>query len=237
MACEAYVEGLVDIAAGGSAPPEVQSHLETCAACRSELRAQQQALALVDSELGDLLSSEPSPSLRARISLAVAETGPARRTLAWPVAVAVAVSVAAIALVVIRRDGHDRDVGALRGVDRKQHVVETRPSDDQPPLSSEPVRPTEGEVSSKATVKPSSVARFRAQRREIEPSRLEPEVLVPPEGAELLVRFALELQERQVAPGSLVASEGPSHPIPEAQALDIAPLEIASLDSSEESGT
>jgi len=107
MACEAHVDALADVAAGGSAPPELQSHLETCEACRAELRAQQQALALVDAELGELLASEPSPSLRARISLAVADSGPARRTLAWPVAAAVAVSVAALALVVILRNGHD----------------------------------------------------------------------------------------------------------------------------------
>lgn len=237
MACEAYVETLADVAAGGSASPEVQSHLETCEACRAELRAQLQVLALIDAELGELLASEPSPSLRARISLAVADSGPARRTLAWPVAAAVAVSVAALALVVGLRDSHDRDGGAPPDADRKQRVVETRPSNDQPPLSSDSVRPMEGEVSSKATVKPSTVARFRAQRREVEKSRLEPEVLVPPEEAELLIRFALELQERQVAPGSLVASEGASPPIPEAQALHIAPLEIASLDSSDESGT
>jgi hypothetical protein len=149
----------------------------------------------------------------------------------------VAVSAVALALVVGLRDSHDRDGGAPPDADRKQRVVETRPSNDQPPLSSDPVRPMEGEVSSKATVKPSTVARFRAQRREVERSRLEPEVLVPPEEAELLIRFALELQERQVAPGSLVASNGPSLPIPEAQALDIAPLDIASLDAPDVSGT
>jgi hypothetical protein len=236
MACEPYVETLADVAAGDSAPPEVQSHLETCEACRAELRARQQALALVDAELGDLLASEPSPSLRARISLAVADSGPARRTLAWPVAAAVAVSAAAIALVVILRDGHNPAGRQPAKADRNERVVESRPSDEQTAASVEPGRSVEQDAP-KGTMRPHSVRRFSARRQSADEPRLEPEVLVPPDEAAVLFRFARELQKRQVAPGSLVASEGPSPPLPEPQPLDIAPLDIASLDSSDASGT
>jgi hypothetical protein len=237
MACEADVDALADVAAGGSAPPEVQSHVETCEACRAELRAQQQALALVDAELGDLLASEPSPSLRARISLSVADSGPARRTLAWPVAAAVAVSMAAVALMVILRDGGAPAGGALTDSDRNGRVVGRRPADDHAAPSVEPSRSVEEEVAPKAKAQARSIRPLTARARGAGEPHLEPDVFVPTEEAAVLLRFALELQKRQVAPGSLLASEGPSRPLPESQPLDIAPLDIASLDSSDASGT
>jgi hypothetical protein len=65
----------------------------------------------------------------------------------------------------------------------------------------------------------------------------EPEVLVPPGGAEALLRFAAHLQRRRVPPDSLLVADL-SGPLPELRPVEVnPPLEIVPLDPAESSGT
>jgi hypothetical protein len=203
----------------------VDAHLSRCAECRAELEALGQALRLADSALRGWMADEASPSLRHRIRRAAAEPGGARRhplgarQLAWNAA-AGGLAVAAAALVGVWRSAMP---SAVPAAPPPRATAEERAL---PPVA-------EGRA---AAVGSEDRARIPA-RRPVEPQevrrRREPEVLVPPGQAEDLLRFAAALQERQVEPGSLLAS-APTDPLVEPPAIDIVALEIASLDSSPE---
>ena len=73
MACERYREALADMAAGVPAPAGLEAHLGSCEACREELHALRQALAVADAEMAGLLAAEPTAGLAVRIRQAVSE--------------------------------------------------------------------------------------------------------------------------------------------------------------------
>ncbi len=54
MACERFRDALADVAAGAPAPAGVEAHLASCEACRAELTALRQALAVADDEMAGL---------------------------------------------------------------------------------------------------------------------------------------------------------------------------------------
>jgi len=89
------------MAADAPAPAGVESHLASCEACREELAALRQALALADAEMAGLLSAEPSPDLAACIRQAVAEHEPSplwRFGWLWPTTAAAATLMVALAV-------------------------------------------------------------------------------------------------------------------------------------------
>ena len=90
MACERFREALADVAAGAPARAGLEAHLATCEACRTELAALRQALAVADAEMAGLLSAEPPPELAVRIRRAVAETSERSPALAARIRRAVA---------------------------------------------------------------------------------------------------------------------------------------------------
>ena len=62
MPCERYRDALTDVAAGLAASPDgLEAHLASCEACREELQALRQALAMADVEMAGLLATEPTP--------------------------------------------------------------------------------------------------------------------------------------------------------------------------------
>ena len=73
MACERYEDALTETAAGAPPTADVESHLAGCARCREELAELRRTLALVDSDLRQLVAVEPSPELAVRIRRAAAE--------------------------------------------------------------------------------------------------------------------------------------------------------------------
>ena len=78
---------------------EIQSHLETCGACRSAVRALKEQREKLDGSVAELVRFEPSPEFRARLLAAVASSSPAPSQMlharwAW-VGLATAVAAAA----------------------------------------------------------------------------------------------------------------------------------------------
>ena len=90
MACERFRDALADVAAGGPARAGLEAHLATCEACRTELAALRQALAVADAEMAGLATAEPTPELAVRIRRAVAETSERSPALAARIRRAVA---------------------------------------------------------------------------------------------------------------------------------------------------
>ncbi len=98
---------------------EIQSHLETCGACRSAVRALKEQREKMDGSVAELVRFEPSPEFRARLLAAVASSSPAPSQMlnarwAW---VGLATAVAAAAVVLFQdRAAHDanEELRALR---------------------------------------------------------------------------------------------------------------------------
>jgi len=263
MACERFRDALADVAAGEPAPAGVEAHLATCEACRLQIAGLRRALAVADAELAGLLAAEPTPELAVRIQQAVAEAATRRFGWLWPATAAAATLLVALAVVLGR--GTESTPGPRVAVssDRPEPTGSTR----VPEPTGEFVIPRDsdrtGPEGSTGTADPSSpgpadaprgdrvVAEatgelpVRAQDDDV-PTRsrsagrraipAEPEVLVPPGEVEALLRFAEQLQGRSVPTDSLLVADL-SGPLPEAKALEIAPLEIVPLDPAETSGT
>jgi hypothetical protein len=242
MACERYREELADVAAGAPPRPDLEAHLSSCGACRAELDGLRRALTLADAALGGLASAEPSPALRARILRAVADDEGAARSSAvwrfgWAAALTAGVLVAAF-LAATWRSG-SRAPGTLS----REATMEETPRGPEP--GGAPERPSGPAVASRETP-PAAVPGRRAEApsgavrlspRSAVRVAPEPEVLVPPGGAEALFRFAAHLQRRRVPPDSLLVADL-SGPLPELRPVEVKPpLEIVPLDPAEGSGT
>lgn len=237
MACERYVDALAGVAAGAPAGAEIEAHLVTCEACRVELQALRGALGVADAELLRLLAAEPSPALRMRIREAVAQDAvrrsfarwfPARRLLP-----AAATILTALAILVVWHE--TRPAPGPRGASpsRAPRPAGRPPTAGLPAPLTEARRPAAGAASRPAHIRAPHPVGPRASMPK---AAAEPEVLVPPEEAEALARFALDLERRQVAPGSLLVADLRA-PLAEPKPIDIAPIEIAPLESSDASGT
>jgi hypothetical protein len=245
MPCERYRGALADRAAGGPAPPDVEGHLAACGECRAELETLRRALGLADATLNALLADEPGPGLRDRIRRAVAEgddRSHGRLTgwrLAWTAALGGAVVVAAVLLAAWHSGARGPREGAVPTAEKRvpPTVPAPRPSAEATRLADDTAGtavPPDHSPSAQASRAIDSPATTMRRARPSEQPREEPEVLVPAGEAEGLLRFAAELQDRPVAPGSLLLS-APSDPLVESRAIDLVPLELVTLDSPSES--
>jgi len=240
MACERYRDALTDVAADEPATAAVEAHLASCEACRAELHALRRALAVADAEMAGLASAEPSPGLAARIRQAAEEPSPQWRFgWLWPAVAAAATLLVALALVLGRGTGPTTEPRVAAEMAPSQPTggapvagplgEETAPADEQAFAAAfQEKEPTPQIVAQRGP-------RFtRVETRDDRPP--EPEVLVPPGGAEALLRFAAHLRSRSVPPDSPLMADL-SAPLPEPRAVEIEPLEIIPLDPAETSGT
>ena len=69
MKCEEIREQMFDLMIGEKLAPEVQLHLETCAACSAELASMKQTMALLD----EWEAPEPSPFFDTRMQALLRE--------------------------------------------------------------------------------------------------------------------------------------------------------------------
>jgi hypothetical protein len=245
MACERYEDALKQLAAGAAptvepprlgAPrvePELESHLAGCARCREELDTLRRTLALVDSELRQLVAEEPSRELAVRIRLATAETRPTGRLPAFALqALATGAVLAALVFALVR--GHEPATTPVARLTPRPPQAGGTPLPAPAPRAHEaqpallPGRPVEAPMPSPASA-----------RLAVPP---EPEVLVPPGQVEALQRLAAVVNRTRIAPPSLAAVEQGSPelaaPSPiEVRSVEITPLEIVPLDAAEDSGT
>jgi hypothetical protein len=227
MTCERYRDVLSDVAAGAEAPAWAEAHLSSCAACRAELTALRQALAVADHELSRLLLAEPSPDLAARVRTAVAEPAEAASgwRFAWSFMAATAVAAGVVVTLLVAQHTLRPETTATvadrtpaHEAQRATPAPETAASENAPHLP-----PAEG----RPRVSPPS---------RTAPAR-EPEVLVPAGETEALLRLVALVHRQRLAPTTLGAVGAPSLDLVELESIDIPPLEIVPLDPAEHSGT
>ena len=254
MACERFRDALTDVAAGAPAPAGVEAHLATCEACRAELDALRQALAVADVEMAGVVAAEPSPELGARIRQVVAEAEPSpawRLGWVWPATAAAATLLVALAVWVGRTPPPEPRVA----VDAGRPVIprDVRlPGDGGEALSTVPG--PSARRGSAIPADPSSPGSSSAPRDDRSlavghrppgvPTRAvrvaapaEPEVLVPPGEEQALLRLVALVHRERHAPAAFLAAGQPSTDLAEPAALDIKPLEIVPLEPAETSGT
>ena len=226
MSCERYRDVLSDVAAGAAAPAGAEAHLSSCAACRAELAALRQALAVAADELSRLLRTEPSPDLAARVRAAVAESeaAPGWR-LGWGFVAATAVAVGVVVMLIVAQRTHRPEPAAI--------VADRTPAHQAPRAT--PVPETAVPESARRLLPVESRPRVSAPSAK-EPAR-EPEVLVPAGESEALLRLVALVHRQRLAPATLGAVGAPSPDLVELESIDITPLEIVPLDPAESSGT
>jgi hypothetical protein len=234
MACERYRKALSELAAGASAPGELDAHIAGCAGCRAELAALRRALEAVDADLGEIAGAEPAPALAARIRQAAAEAeiGSAWRPAFLLPSLAAAV-LAAVTLVLFR--GHESPKAPVARLTPRAPLASEAPL---PP----PAVSASGMAPGGASTAPPVVARVPESASARRSGPAEPEVLVPPGQVEPLLRFAALVNRDRVASPSLAAVEQASSELAEprpidVRSVDIEPLEIVPLDAAEETGT
>ena len=235
MACERYRDALADVAAGAPAAAEVGAHLASCEACRAELDALRQALAAGDAELAGLAAAEPSPELEVRIRQAVAEANPApawRFGWLWPVAAAAATLLVALAVWV----GQPPAPRVAVDASRPQRAGSARVVEPAAVEGDEPLVPGSDDLMEPREVRRAGGS-IRSGHTGLPRDDTAPEVLVPPGGAEALVRFVALVHSERLSPVALAAAGQPSADLAEPAPLEIKPIEIVPLDLAETSGT
>jgi hypothetical protein len=225
MACERYRNTLSDVAAGASAPPGLEDHLAACEACRAELAALHQALAVADHELGRLAEASPSAALAARIRSAAAERA---ASPSWPHGWFWPSLAAAVALVVAVVVG--LGIGSGRAPSRES-VVAVATGSASSAGSVAPAAPGSGEP----TARPTPPTQAATPEPRVAPPP--PEVLVPAGEGEALLRLVALVNRQGIAPAALGTVGQPSPDLAELRSIDIQPLEIVPLDPAESSGT
>jgi hypothetical protein len=110
MACERYLNALLEHAAGAPAPAGLLRHLESCPGCAGELAALRKAIAISERTLREVVATEPSPALLASVRRSVlaprTRTAPVRRWVGWTVGAAGLVAAAlAVVILVPRHSG------------------------------------------------------------------------------------------------------------------------------------
>jgi len=104
MACERYLNALIEHAAGAPAPAGLLRHLESCPGCAGELVALRKVIALSERTLREVVATEPSPALlesaRRLVLPPRTRTAQVRRWVGWSVGAA-GLAAAALAVVVL----------------------------------------------------------------------------------------------------------------------------------------
>jgi hypothetical protein len=234
MACERYEDALTEAAAGAPPAAGLESHLAVCARCRQELEELRRTLALVDSDLRQLVAVEPSPELAVRIRRAAAEAGPqatSRPVWLWPALAAAAALMLAVAFLARREPSQTQVATAESRV--------PQPTTSPESANKIPSAP-EGPRAVTARPVPPDHARAADTRRPVAPS--EPEIIVPPGEAEALLRLVARLNRERLAAPVMGAAGQPSPDLAEPGSveigsIDIQPLEIVPLDPAESAGT
>lgn len=234
MACERFRDALSDAAAGGPATPALVAHLPACDACRAELETLQRVLAAADAELGGLLSAAPSLDFAARVRAAVSEapSAPAWRPGFWLTLAGAAAALLVVVSLSALRGEPTRSRTAATQVERAAAAAEKPIFENASPPLVVPSPPSAAPPPPPVRKARPSTRAPRAPRQSVQ----DPEVMVPPDQAEALLRFAAGLQRRTVTPGSLLVANLDA-PLPDAGDVHIRPIEIVPLGPEEDTGT
>ena len=213
MRCERYEQDLNVGAAGGAIGPDLEAHLEGCAACRERLAEKQALLGRIEQVLTLQLDVEPSAGLRRRVIARVVEVEKARRRMAR---LGAAAALAAGLAMVLLAGGL-----AHRSPETSSERRATATGPNVPAagaMKAERVAPVPSVPTAGAALTP-HVVRRRSPPAGARPAAApEPEVLVPPGQEEALRRFAASLREDAGTPRPLLRAtatvESPVAPPP-----------------------
>jgi hypothetical protein len=210
MSCERHADAILEHALGEPAPPELEAHLRSCAACREALQRERRLLGGIDGELRDAVSLVPSPAFLPRVRERVAREADAR-TWTWSRLVPAGAVAATLA------------IGAW--------LLQSSP---KPPSSAvvrvEPRRETPAPSPAVVEVPRRSEASAVSMARKSRPARSEPEVLVPPGEEAALLRFVATIRAGRVDATALVQEPAPPPPdLGIAPLAELPPLEVKPL--------
>jgi len=231
MRCERYEQDLTVGAAGGPITPDLEAHLEGCAACRDRLAAKQALLGRIDQVLTSHLDVEPSAGLRRRVISRVARAESERRRMApWAAAAALAAGLVMALLAgafAHRPSVTPPDLSTAGMVPDGPAATATQPN---PPVIPPSTR------GAPATAAPHVIRRSPAPAIAHGIAVREPEVLVPPGQEDALRRFVARLRDGSApAPALLRAGASVEDSIAPAPLIEIPLLEAEPLASSVDS--
>ena len=223
MPCETYRDALTDAvaAAAGAAPsPQLQSHLESCSACRAFLAEERRLFAAIDSSVRVAANAELPVSFLPRVRAGLNE--PQARQHAWFPLGAAPASAALVLIVVFFARAYGRHISAPNS---QANVVARLAAPAEAPLLPAPA------VASRTQTAPHST---RHQRSHLTLAsavpRNEVRVLIPPGQKEAVDAWLIALRTGAVKGDILVAdkTEKPSQD-GELLPLSISPIEIQPL--------
>jgi len=228
MPCENYKDALIEAAVSGAEPQaELRIHLAACTSCRSAFAEEKSLFASIDSGLRQSVNSEVPASLFPRVRARIAEeTVPSRRWFTNWLTVATAAAIIA-AFFVTRVVWHSNF---------EQHpptnAAQTSPPTPVPLPLEAPARTTEPPARASS---PSNSQTFVARNSQTPRPQLAcssiPEVLVPGDQEVWLARYA-EQWRLDKHSSHLAQNSGETNLAP----LEVAPIQIAELDSQALSG-
>ncbi len=197
MSCTEYCTEILDLALGQPASPALETHLRSCAGCRTSLDEEQERLARIDAGLAQALWVEPSPRLLAQVRERVAReaesAGPA-----W--LLPLAASLVALVVLVPLVWNASRPIAA-RHAPASEPKAEVNPQ--QAAGSREATRPLRVGRSAHTSLaaRPHGAARPRSAA-----SAPEPEVLVSPGAEAALQRYVAAIRDRHLAHETVVGA-------------------------------
>ena len=213
MLCEEYRSAITDAVAGGSMPPELQAHLQSCEACHAAFAEEKKLFNLIGEALRNTANAIVPPSLAPRTRAAIAQepTSYPRLRAVWLWAPAL-VAASLLLVVSLPKLLHDPQSGGDR-------VINVAP----------PLHLDNSEKTNQAAVNGAGQPLRNVRRRpKSHPVLLRvsrrPQVIVPRDSEAAILRYAAVLRQR-VDLGKSLAALDVQKP------AKIEPLEIAQIHS------
>ncbi len=222
MPCKHYKDALIEAAASGAEPRgELRAHLTGCDDCRAAFEKERSLFASIDAGLHVAANAEVPASLLPRVRARLDEESVPRRIWVTNWLVLASAAVIVVAFFSARAAWH-QDVRQSPSLTS----VQTNSPESVIPPTKNPVLPSV-ELPKKEPATPSSRATIRnstpSERSAVRSAM--PEVLVPRDQEELLVKYAQQWSQKKRAP-LLAANSNATDLSP----LEIAPIQIAQLD-------
>ncbi|HET9995226.1 MAG TPA: hypothetical protein VFQ18_07465 [Candidatus Acidoferrum sp.] len=226
MPCESYKDALIEAAASGLEPQsKLRAHLATCPSCRNTYAEEQSLFASLDAGLHKNANAEVPASLLPRVRAYLDENAVLQRRWMQPLILAASSFVLAAVIFLVARPrpaGPGEQIKQIPGIPAREPSAATvRPENAGPGIQIAP----SGSNHSSA---PGNSTFFHPV------ASSQPEVLVPPDEREALVRFVATVEERSDVAAALLTPDPKKNDAPlSLDLLQIADVELKPLEGSE----